>query len=187
MKEAPLQYQALASGVRVEGDNKKQHRLRAHTHTHTYTSTYLVHSTPCLFWKRKQCVTLHGLFHNQIWGQPRSHLETRTFLMRAFGQDVFQQTSWFSPKKNKTKRVFPRFPMSHLMEWLTRAVGTSEQKQIRSNRLSLEESSGSKTKRCRGFGFYCWCSEGNQHGPPSVLLSLGNFTPKTLKPAIQSP
>ena len=109
-KEAPLQYQTLASGVRVEEDNKKTTQTSG---THTYTSTYLVDSTTCLFFgKESNVLRFMGLFHNQIWlTTKKSLMETRTFLMRAFGQDVFQQTSWFSRKKNKTKRVFPRFLM----------------------------------------------------------------------------
>ena len=112
-KEAPLQYQTLASGVGVEGDNKKQHRLQAHTHT--YTSTYLVDSTPCLFWKRKQCVTLHGSFSQQNLGSTKKSLGNTYVFDAGILPGRFPTNIVFSQKKKK-QRVFLRFPMSHLME-----------------------------------------------------------------------
>ena len=84
-------------------------------HTHTYTSTYLIDSTPCLFWKRKQCVTLHGSFSQQNLGSTKKSLGNTYVFDAGILPGRFPTNIVFSQKKKK-QRVFLRFPMSHLME-----------------------------------------------------------------------
>ena len=132
-KESWKKHHYSIKHLRVELELKGTTKINTDfRHTHTYTSTYLVHSTPCLFLEKKAMCYVSWVFFTTKSGVNNPEV-TFGNTLNVFGCGHQRPGRFptkirgFPGKKNKTKRVFPRFPMSHLMEWLTRAVGTSEE------------------------------------------------------------